>query len=98
MMRYDGRFFQGPFSKLLQIIAQLSWHLLRPPLFEDQEGFADDLLAMPTNLLRVVTERAWLAYVAATHSHRQTMSDLQGMEPAFVVWIGSAYQPLTRPG
>ena len=82
MGRYDCQFFQGPFSKLLQIFAQLSWRLLRPPLFEDQEGFTFDLLAMPTNLLRVVAERAWLTHVATAHSHRQTMSDLEGMEPA----------------
>ena len=96
LRRYDGRYYQGPFSKLLQLMAQLGWHAEIPPQFVDQEGFHHDLLGMPLNLLRSVVRRAWLFYVASQHRHRDTMSDMLGMEPALCHLDASRLSPLDR--
>ena len=80
MARFDGRFFHGPCSKLLQVVNEVRWTLLTPPLFEDHDGLQHDLLQCPLSLLRRLAENAWLSLVARRHVHRPSMADLHGLD------------------
>ncbi|CAE7238032.1 aquIMA [Symbiodinium sp. KB8] len=80
MSCYDGRLSHGPFSKLLQVFSQVGWRVETPPFFRDGDGFLHNLLEMPKALIRRLSEQAWLNFVASKHRHRQTMSDLHGID------------------
>ena len=80
MSCYDGRLSHGPFSKLLQVFGQIGWRVETPPFFRDGDGFLHNLLEMPKALIRSLCEQAWLNFVASKHRHRQTMSDLHGID------------------
>ena len=70
MQRFAGDIQHGPFSNLVQVCTQLSWRVLGPTLFEDEEGLCHDLLEMPEQLLRQFVIRAWLQHVARSVGHR----------------------------
>ena len=80
MVRFDGTFYHGPCSKLLQVINELHWQVLEPPLFQDHDGLQHNLLACPLGLLRRLAEQAWLRHVARQHAHRASMSSLNGLD------------------
>ena len=82
---FDGRLFQGPFSKLLQVFGHLGWHLLTPPLITDREGLRHCLISAAPQLLYQLAVRDWLAYVADNNRHRKTMLDLVGLEPSLAL-------------
>ncbi|CAE7274867.1 unnamed protein product, partial [Symbiodinium microadriaticum] len=84
MIGYDGTLFHGPFSKLLQVFAQIGWHIDIPPNFVDHDGLSHDLLSMPLALLRRRCEQAWLNHVACAHRHRNSMHDLDGLDLALL--------------
>ena len=57
MGEFDGRTFQGPLSKLMLVLNQVGWTVLRPPCVQDHEGLCHDL------------EHAWLCHVATSCGH-----------------------------
>ena len=79
MRSFDGVLYHGPFSKLLQVLSQIEWHIAVPPLVVDHEGLTHNLLFMPKSLLRQRLERAWLRHIGHAHTHRATMRDLHGL-------------------
>ncbi|CAE7670476.1 unnamed protein product [Symbiodinium sp. CCMP2592] len=81
---YDGRSLHGPFTKLLQVLSQVGWAVLVPPLVMDHEGLQHDVLKAPALLLRRRLEHAWLRFVAFAHKHRATMHDLDGIDPSLL--------------
>ncbi|CAE7803672.1 DHX57 [Symbiodinium sp. CCMP2592] len=84
MAAYDGRSLHGPFTKLLQVLSQVGWAVLVPPLVMDHEGLQHDVLKAPALLLRRRLEHAWLRFVAFAHKHRATMHDLDGIDPSLL--------------
>ena len=76
---FDGRYFPGPFSSLLQICARLGWSM-QPPLIFSATGLAFDLFRAPKGLLRYMAEQAWITHVAKQHNHRQTMRELLSVD------------------
>ena len=84
MLRYDGRLFHGPFSKLLVVLNGINWHVGAPPFFQDEEGLSHDLLRLPKQGLRRLAERAWLQALAQAHRHRRDMADLLGLDCSLV--------------
>ena len=82
MRSFDGVLYHGPFSKLLQVLSQIEWHVAVPPLVVDHEGLTHNLLFMPKSLLRQRLERAWLRHIGHAHTHRATMCDLHGVDQA----------------
>ncbi|CAE7399060.1 Pol [Symbiodinium necroappetens] len=80
----DGRRLHGPLSKLDSVLAQIGWSVQEPPFVVDHDGLTHDLLLVPRPLLRRLLEQAWLGYVAHQHTHRQTMSDLCGIDHALL--------------
>ena len=47
MLRFDGRLFHGPFSKLLVVLGSIGWRICTPPTFVDEEGLSHNLLHLP---------------------------------------------------
>ena len=94
MSRLDGRPLHGPFTKLLQMLGQVAWSLGQPPLVHDHEGLPHDLLQAPSALLFRQLEAGWLRHVASRHTHRQTMRDLDGLDPALLRADIRAHSPL----
>ena len=82
--RYDGRQLHGPFTKLVQVFAQIGWSVQTPPVVMDHEGLLHNFLMLPLMLLRRLLEHAWLQYVASRHTHRAAMFDLKGLDPALL--------------
>ncbi|CAE7655752.1 unnamed protein product [Symbiodinium sp. CCMP2456] len=81
---YDGRTLHGPFSKLVQVLAQVGWSVLEPPVLLDHDGLAHHVLRAPQALLRRLLEQAWLRHVAFQHRHRKAMIDLGGIDLALL--------------
>ena len=79
LFRFDGRLFQGPFSKMLQVCAQVGWHWPSAKVFVDDEGVSHGIARLPKEHLRLLALRAWLKLVASKHQHRDTMSGLDGI-------------------
>ena len=84
MAAFDGRLFQGPWSKLILVLNQVGWCLLEPPWVIDQDGMRHNLLDSSQVLMRQLLERAWLQFVAGRHTHRKTMCDLHSLDPALL--------------
>ena len=84
MSSYDGTLFHGPFSKLVQVCAQIGWRVADPPVLVDHDGFCRDLLRVPVMLLRRLVEQAWLNHVARQHQHRATMVGLTSLDRTLV--------------
>ena len=84
MHSFDGCFYQGPFSKLIQVLSPIGWRVLTPPWVRDHEGLEHDLLTCPTALIRRLLAHAWLQYVSHQHRHRKSMADMQGLDPALL--------------
>ena len=76
---FDGRFFQGPCSKVLQVCSQIGWSWNSAQQFQDEEGLVYAFLDLPKDHLRRLALRAFLRWVACKHRHRKTMSDLHGI-------------------
>ena len=94
MLGFSGTVYQGPFSKLLQVLSQIGWRIDSPPFVTDAEGVRHNLLEMPQALLRRKSEQAWLNYVAAQHRHRRTMHDLNGIDRSLVFADTANLSPL----
>ena len=90
--RFDGQFFQGPFSRMLTNMNGLGWTILRPPAFQDHEGLVHNFTQVPDALLRQLAEHAWLQHVARLYTHRKTMSDAVSLEPSLLL-LDSARMP-----
>ena len=82
MQQYTGSLYQGPFSTLLGVFSRVSWCVLSPPFFRDEEGLIHDRLHMPRELLRMIATRAWLNSVATQVSHRDGFAGLIGIDPS----------------
>ena len=80
MLHFSGRLYQGPFSKLVQVLSQIGWRVATPPIVIDHDGLLHDLLNAPCSLLRQQCEQGWLNYVAIQHQHRHSMRDLDGID------------------
>ena len=84
MTSLDGRSLHGPFTTLLQVLSQVGWSVLFPPMVQDHEGLQHDLVGAPARLIRRRLEHAWLGFVAHAHQHRATMHDLHGLDPSLL--------------
>ena len=80
MSEYDGHLFHGPFSKLIQVLAQIGWRVGQPPCILDDRGVPHCLVSVPLPLLRRLLEQSWLNHVARSHLHRSTMADLRSLD------------------
>ena len=94
MAQFDGRLFQGPFSKMLHLFSTIHWTLLKPPRFADHEGLIHDLMRIPEALLLRLAEDAWLQHVSHCHRHRRTMQDLVGIESSLLGLDSAQLLPL----
>ncbi|CAE7562454.1 unnamed protein product [Symbiodinium microadriaticum] len=94
MLHFSGQLFQGPFSKLLQVLGQIGWWIDTPPFVVDHDGITHDLLAAPQGSLRQQCEQGWLHYVATQHQHRQTMRDLDGIDLSLIRADNNRLSPL----
>ena len=80
MLHYDGQWYSGPFSKLLEQCALVHWTVLEPPQLRDHDGLTWDLLNIPQCLLRDRLLDAWRQHLANEVSHRQDFSGLIGLQ------------------
>ena len=82
MQRFDGQFFPGPYSKLLQVLAPLRWQVLRPPNLVDHDNQVFDLLACSNGELEHRLEDAWHQHVAEQMQDWPTFAGLHGIDAA----------------
>ena len=87
MRHFDGRLLPGPFSKLLEICDPL-------PYITDHDGLHFNLLTCSSNELTSRLEDAWAQYVAQQVRHRNSMSDLNGIDHACSTRRRSKYTSL----
>ena len=80
MSHYDGQWYSGPFSKLLEQCALVHWQITTPPCFRDHDGLDWNLATIPEDLLRLLLLDAWRQQLAEEVSHRADFSGLTGMQ------------------
>ena len=92
---FSGKFFPGPFSKLLQCLSGIGWSLEEPPIVCDHEGHKWDLMNMDNKTLTTVLQDAWLQFVACQIKH-QTMQGLHGIERSLTLLDTAQMSPLDK--
>ena len=94
MSSYDGGTYHGPFSKLILTLSQVQWSVQWPPMLLDHRGRCHDLLLIPSALLRLLAEEAWLEYVSSQHRHRKTMRQLHGIHGRLAKQVRMGLSPV----
>ncbi|CAK9009047.1 LINE-1 retrotransposable element ORF2 protein [Durusdinium trenchii] len=95
MEHYDGTWFSGPFSKLLEQMDLVRWHVSQPPFFVDHDGCEWNLLEIPTKLLDSLLIDAWHQYIARSIGGRKDFAGLTGLHWA-TPSLGSSCSPVQR--
>eukprot|EP00435_Cladocopium_sp_Y103_P066420 s304_g28.t1 len=78
-MQYDGKARPGPFTKLMHLLHQIGWSVLTPPMIQDHEQHAWNLMLVDDKTLVTMLHDAWCQYISAMTKHN-TMQDLIGMD------------------
>eukprot|EP00435_Cladocopium_sp_Y103_P032314 s106_g8.t1 len=78
-LQYDGKARPGPFTKLLQLLHQIGWSVLTPPMLMDHEQHVWNLMLVDDKTLVTLLHDAWCQYISAMTKHN-TMKDLIGMD------------------
>ena len=76
----SGLSVSGPFTKLQEQSALLSWTLADPPWFLDHDGCRHNLLTMPALLLKDLLLDAWYQSLATEVGHRKDFAGLVGLQ------------------
>ena len=95
MEHYDGTWFSGPFSELLEQMDLVRWHVSQPPFFVDHDGCEWNLLEIPTKLLDSLLIDAWHQYIARSIGGRKDFAGLTGLHWA-TPSLGSSCSPVQR--
>eukprot|EP00435_Cladocopium_sp_Y103_P073392 s153_g43.t1 len=80
MRSFDGTFFSGPMSKLLEQCELIRWTVRNPPLLEDHDGCLVNLCTVPKTLLKALLTDAWHQRLAQEVSHRPDFAPLCGLQ------------------
>eukprot|EP00435_Cladocopium_sp_Y103_P034796 s173_g9.t1 len=80
MTNFDGTLFSGPCSQLVIVLNQIGW-TVAPPFLMDHDGLSFDFMSLDSNLLRSLLYDGWLQHVARSVNHRDSMMDLDGLDP-----------------
>ena len=79
MHNYDGKTHQGPFAKLLEICAQLSWQIDAPTL-RDRHGATIPWLELDDKKFKAILEEGWTWKVWEEVQGRKDMEGLYGID------------------
>ena len=90
---FQGREFAGPFSTLCHHAKALGWGFAAPPLFTDHRGLTHNLLTVPQNTLKILTEDAWARKVSLKHAGRPALSDKPDLDIKLAREVGRAHTP-----
>lgn len=86
MKNFTGRFFPGPFSKLLELTELLGWTVVTPPFITDHDGCTFNLQLIGGGYLDQLLYDGWLQHVARQVGHRDTMQGLTGLDGHLTRW------------
>ena len=86
MKNFTGRFFPGPFSKLLELTELLGWTVVAPPFITDHDGCTFNLQLIGGEYLDQLLYDGWLQHVARQVGHRDTMQGLTGLDGHLTRW------------
>ena len=92
MMAFDGRYHDGPFSKMVSLFSMLGWSL-HPPCFTDHDGISYDFMLLDVIALDHLLEEAWCQHVAVK-CKRSTSQDLQGIDVTLATWVSRGLHAL----
>jgi ribonuclease HI len=79
MAKYDGKQSYGPFGKLLEVCAQVGWHI-EPPCLRDHDGVQMHLARVDIKLLEAQAVDAWRQSIAFTFAQRKDVHGLCGID------------------
>ena len=78
--RFDGRMFDGPFSKLADLFSLLGWHIITPPRLQTHEALEIDFFQIDNAALVTLVQDGWLRYVANHVNKRKSLNGLDSID------------------
>ena len=78
--RFDGRLFDGPFSKMADLFGMLGWSMQTPPMVWSHEAFEFDFLDIHNSALVSLARDGWLRYVAGQVNARKSLPGLHSFD------------------
>ena len=79
MQNYDGTWFSGPFSKILEQCALIGWQIHSPPWFQDHDQIRWNLIDIPKSLLKQLLLDGWHQHIGQLLARRKDFAGQQGL-------------------
>ena len=77
--RFTGQFFDGPFSKIYELLGRLEWSVANPPWVYTNHGLCINLLDTDREMLATLLRQAWCDYVVRRTRSRKSLQELPSL-------------------